>query len=117
MIMNPTTIPSIPNPYEAMLATMMEQFQRLESKMTSLEANLRQVASQTSKEPVSDTVSVTEASKMLSIHRETVLSLLQKGELKAAKGTGKKYLITRQSINDYIYKPLPEAAPLIRGTK
>ena len=110
-----TTYPAIPNPYEAMLSTMLGEFRKLEAKINSMEANLNQIASQTSKEPQSETLSVTETAKILSIHRETVLSLLQKGELKAAKSTGKKYLITRLSINEYINQSFTESRPSYKG--
>ncbi len=56
---------------------------------------------------MSVTVSSREAAHMLKVHYETVLDLIAKGELPAAK-VGRAYVLMTQDVIDYVQKAVSE---------
>jgi excisionase family DNA binding protein len=111
--MDDSKTPSIPNPYDAMIAVLLDEVQkRLDKAVDEIKESVK--AMNTADEH--HAISVNEAAKLLGIHRNTVVSLVKREDL-AAQMIGTKYLIPRKSISDYLAQNRPEAAPALRGTK
>lgn len=54
-------------------------------------------------------LSVPDAANILGVHRETIYRLIARGKLKASKPT-RKYVITKESIDNLIKSGLPQVS-------